>query len=367
MKIAYLTGSLPPTRDGVADWSKNVIEGFEGSKFEVTIVTSSVHKPYLDENNLNNITLDDFSLKSVIRILKILKSKSFDVINIEYPCVGYQLKFGINLLPFLLKTYLSNTKIALSLHEYAFYTWKGKLRKNVMLYFSDLVFLTDRLNFRLVKVKKSARKVLLYVPPQIPIQSKKTKDESSIITIGYWGFVRQRKGLDLLVKSLSHLMKSGVLNVQLKIYAELLESDDYHLSIMKLIKEENLENHIIITGYLSENDLSIGISEMDLCVLPYEDGVSDRRGTFVAAMAQGVSVITTIKDKDLIPDNLSHLENIFLINYDKYELSNAILYLINESALREKLGSAAKKWASSRTWEEVNMMIQKELEYIILS
>ena len=68
------------------------------------------------------------------------------------------------------------------------------------------------------------------------------------------------------------------------------------LELRKLLIEEHphLGPRVHATGALSGEDVSRHISACQVMLQPYEDGVSGRRGSVMAALAHGVAVVTTM-------------------------------------------------------------------------
>jgi glycosyltransferase involved in cell wall biosynthesis len=70
------------------------------------------------------------------------------------------------------------------------------------------------------------------------------------------------------------------------------KGSDRHLSEL-IQKEPRLEGVIRATGQLSDQELSHHLSACDLLIQPYPDGVSTRRGSFMAGLANGKPIVTT--------------------------------------------------------------------------
>jgi glycosyltransferase involved in cell wall biosynthesis len=68
-------------------------------------------------------------------------------------------------------------------------------------------------------------------------------------------------------------------------------SDQYLRELIQ--KEPRLEGVIRATGTLSADELSHHLSACDLLIQPYPDGVSTRRGSFMAGLANGKPIVTT--------------------------------------------------------------------------
>jgi len=60
-----------------------------------------------------------------------------------------------------------------------------------------------------------------------------------------------------------------------------------------MIARYDLGDRVIRTGFVTPEEVSAHLLACEAIVLPYRDGVSFRRGTFMAALAHGCPVITT--------------------------------------------------------------------------
>ena len=68
-------------------------------------------------------------------------------------------------------------------------------------------------------------------------------------------------------------------------------SEQYRRELIQ--SEPRLESVIQATGQLSAEELSHHLSACDLLIQPYPDGVSTRRGSFMAGLANGKPIVTT--------------------------------------------------------------------------
>jgi len=356
MKLCYISGSYPPIKDGVGDWTSHILSLLKtDADMDIYIIFHENANIHFDKKKM---LLLGFKFNNIIKILSFIKNNSIDCVHIEYPCICYGLNLSINFLPLLMKIVFPKIKIFLTIHEYSNYTIKGKLRILLMLLFSNIVFVTDKRNYyRLNRIKGNVHSVLP-VPPQIPVKRKRNyRQKNKYLTFGYWGFIRKNKGIDVLIRSFKRYLLNGYKG-KLILYASFDEKNSYQNSILKLIKKIEIENNIEIKGYLSKEDLSIELSHLDCCILPFADGVSDRRGTFVAAMACGLPVITTVVEEEFITTGLKHNENVFLTPFNERDICKAMIKLQDDS-LRLKLGDAASEWAKTHSWENIKTKLLK--------
>jgi glycosyltransferase involved in cell wall biosynthesis len=74
----------------------------------------------------------------------------------------------------------------------------------------------------------------------------------------------------------------------------LLGKGSLELRNLLIDRHPDLAQQVHATGALSSEDVSRHISACHVMLQPYEDGVSGRRGSVMAALAHGVAVVTTI-------------------------------------------------------------------------
>ncbi|MCF7918815.1 MAG: glycosyltransferase [Candidatus Cloacimonetes bacterium] len=354
MRLCYITGSLPPMRDGVGDFAWNICRLLAETGFSELL---TVIRPDVSEPENFQVLKTDFSLNDLFAVKKNIINFQPDMVLIEYPCLGYGKSLMINLLPALLKLTRPSVKIALTIHEYSNYTWKGKVRIALMSLAADRVMVTDRLNFLLLEQLKNNVKALLPVPPQIPLLIKDQYDCSkNDLVFSYWGFVRPNKGLHLLLPAFK-MYQEKFKDSELLILADLGDSE-YDQKLIKYLNANNLQNNVIISGFLEDEKLSIALSESDVCILPFTDGISDRRGTLKAALAMGIPVISTELTPDHSPEGLHSEENILLCQPDVVMIYKAML-MMNDVNLRNQLGRNALLWSKEQNWDKVATILRK--------
>ena len=353
IRICYITGSFPPMKDGVGDWAFH-IAGILKKEVELFLVI-----PKLDLNfgiNRSNILFSNFSFLGLKNILGFIKDNSLNIIHIEYPSVFFRRRLMINFLPLIIKLIYPKKRIVLTVHEYSNYTIKGKLRIILMVLFADRIFVTDKKNSFLLKRFNKNIAGVLSVPPQIKIQPKiDYYQKNDYLTFGYWGFVRPNKGLDILLKSFQQYLNKNY-KAKLFILASLDKNDKYQKHIMDLIDRLNIKDFVEIRGYLPQEELSRYLRKLDCCVLPFTDGVSDRRGTFSTAMKIGLPVITTKIDDNFIPSGLVHRKNVILSYPNETEILEA-MQLMNDENVRKSIGKKAVVWAKNLSWKRIESQI----------
>jgi glycosyltransferase involved in cell wall biosynthesis len=146
----------------------------------------------------------------------------------------------------------------------------------------------------LLGVKKSFS--WLPVPSNIPV----IDDSAGIATIraqhtmpsgplvGHFG-AYDHYMMELMLDLLPALIRS-----EDKISVMLLGNGSLELRARLIKRHPNLSQNVRCTDLLSAQDISRHISACDVMLQPYEDGVSGRRGSVMAALSHGVPIVTTM-------------------------------------------------------------------------
>jgi glycosyltransferase involved in cell wall biosynthesis len=106
------------------------------------------------------------------------------------------------------------------------------------------------------------------------------------------------------------------------------------------------------TGYTSPEEVSANLLAADVIVMPYRDGVSFRRTTFIAALCHGRPVVTTQPAIGLA--ELRDGENVLLVPpRDAAALAEAIARLADDSQLRARLSAGAEALGRQFDWATI--------------
>ncbi|MEE8392047.1 MAG: glycosyltransferase, partial [Anaerolineae bacterium] len=182
------------------------------------------------------------------------------------------------------------------------------------------------------------------------------------ILLGYFGFLNESKGGEELMRALALLTKRELLGDHsgrhhlLMIGGRVGSSDPtnraYAARVESLIAELNLGERVHWTGYSYPEDISAGLLATDVCVLPYRDGVSFRRGTLHACLTHGRAVVTTHPAVPL-PEAQDGGNMLLVGPRDPQGLAEAVTRLASDPALRKRLETGAAALAAEFTWERI--------------
>ena len=128
--------------------------------------------------------------------------------------------------------------------------------------------------------------------------------------------------------------------------------------ICKLIKDSGLEEDIRITGYLSNEDVIREMEKVDIAVLPFDDGLSLRRGSFLAFLGNGVPIVTTDGDDECY-DMFKNAKGIFM-GKSKEEMIETILSWSREKDKLIEKGQENQKLSENFRWDKIAKSMIKE-------
>jgi glycosyltransferase involved in cell wall biosynthesis len=178
--------------------------------------------------------------------------------------------------------------------------------------------------------------------------------------LAYFGFLNQSKGGKDLIRTCQYLKDKPV---KLMMIGGRTGSSDptnnaYAKDIDELIVASGLDTRVFWTGYCRTVEVSANLMAADICLFPYRDGVSFRRGSLMAALVHGCPIISTEPSIEL--EELHHGENIYLVAPAAPEvMAEAVRILQSDDALRRKLATGATALARSFSWD---VIAQKSLE-----
>ena len=158
--------------------------------------------------------------------------------------------------------------------------------------------------------------------------------------IGFVGELREKKGLKTLLNAYALVNKR--LPITLLIVGEVRQGEDRQAfdEFREDLRVSHPDSRIIVTGYISHNDLPSYYSLMDVFVHPsLRDGMPN---AVLEAMACEKAVVATLVGG--IPDLIKDGENGSIIPVNDAEsLSNAIINLLKDESLRSRLGRSARE------------------------
>jgi glycosyltransferase involved in cell wall biosynthesis len=161
-----------------------------------------------------------------------------------------------------------------------------------------------------------------------------------------FGNIRPYKGLDVLLRATRRVLDAGR-NVTLVVAGQPWgDFEPYH----KLIADLRLERHVRMhLGFIPEADISTFFAAADLAVYPYLQ-FDAQSGAAIDALAHGVPAV--VSDVGGLPDLVPDRRAVVPPN-DPAALADALVSLLDDGALRERLARDSQRLAQELGWDRI--------------
>jgi glycosyltransferase involved in cell wall biosynthesis len=330
-KILVVTGTYPPERCGAGDYTFNLFQAEEA-------------KDWLLFYN------KDWSLGTFSQKVKDIKSFNPDIINIQYPTMGY----GMSVLPHLLSLYFrlfSRKKTVITLHENSQLGWKAKLASYIFLVFANKLIFTNRFeldyarkHYPFAGKKSTVIKIFsnICAASELPPTGKREYD------LGYFGYIRLKKGLEEFIPAVQELKKE---NPSLKVYIMGQIQPEYQDYYNSIIGTSDEKDSIELLLNKDADEVASILANTKLMYLPFPDGVSERRGSFLAAIKNLCLILTT---KGIFTTE-AHDDICYYTNKDeaKNKITEILSLPANEQIEKQNKISDFLKKEIPQSWSEV--------------
>lgn len=265
--MILITGTYPPERCGVGDYSQHLMETSIGKQWTLFYRSSWRWS----------------DLRKYIHDLRDMDDK---VINLQYPTMGYSESLVPHALA-ILAILLLHKRLYLTIHEYSQFGWKGRLALNVLFLFAkDVVFTTSfelgcahRHNLWMHKGQ------VVKIRANIPEATNKPMTEHQW-DMGYFGYIRPLKGLEDYIHVAEQLHQQGK-----RVYVMGQVQSEF-ASYYQPLLQKLAQSGITYLKDKSQQEVAEILADTKIMYLPYPDGLSERRGSFLAAVVNGAAVVS---------------------------------------------------------------------------
>jgi glycosyltransferase involved in cell wall biosynthesis len=378
MKVLFVTGEFPPMQGGVGDYTREIGLALGDLGCQVAVASSTQAGPVPGLTVYP--TVEGWGWGAWGALLGLVRRERPDVVHIQYQAAAYGLHPAINLFPRRLRR-LGNARpcTAVTFHDLRvpyLFPKAGPLRRWIVHELArgcDLAITTNRDDHEALRqALRPGRPVQALVPIGsniAPPQALPRYDRDAWrarwgagpgeLLLCFFGFVNDRKGVDTLLQALKLLVDEPgeAANPRLVMIGGQTGASDptnvaYLARIRQIIDELGLAERVRWTGYTPAEEVSASFWAADVCVLPFRDGASFLHGTFHAALAHGMAIVTT-RPRTALPE-LADGENIVLAPPgDAAALAAAIRRLAADAALRQRIGAGARALAQQFGWGRI--------------
>lgn len=265
MRIALVAGSYPPSVCGVADYTERLTTALRSLGLSVEVVTGK-----------------DWRMSRALSVRKDIRALGCDVTHIQYPSVGYGRKLGPQMLGLLERGVVtvheaSKTHSLRQLSLYPFFLARHVIFTNI---------------FERSHVQRFApwiAKASSIIPIGSNISAGKNEREPSFDEIVYFGLIRPEKGLEAVL-ALAALVKARRSRKKIRIVGLALKE---HADYLRMLQAQSQDLPVIWQLGLPEVETAEVLARSAFGYVPFPDGASERRGSLLALLANGVATVTT--------------------------------------------------------------------------
>jgi glycosyltransferase involved in cell wall biosynthesis len=396
---------------GVGDCTSEIAKGLAGLGVEPHVLTTADRSASAESGAKSspNICEPDIHVLRLVRnwnwsslrlVTSAARQLAPEIVHIQYQTGAFGMHPAINFLPRYLRTrgwdvgratrpsVIPRPRTITTYHDLRnpyLFPKAGPVRRwvnQVLARSSDGVIATDEQDY--MRLKSSGVKNLDLIPigsniPLAPPGGYRREVWRANLDIGqdvtllsYFGFLNESKGGETLIRALAQVSGANLLMIGGQVGASDPTNRTYLARVQTLIKELGLGSRVLWTGFTPADEVSANLLASDICVLPYRDGASFRRGSLMAALAHGLPIVTTFADfppSSPVPPSpelesgimnsaalprLRDGENVLLVPPDDPgALGEAISRLVSLPELRARLSHGAFELAQHFTWNKI--------------
>lgn len=339
--MILVTGTYPPQKCGVADYSFRLLESETAKK-----------------SNWELLHVKNTSLLGLSSVIKELKSIEDVNVNIQYPSINFSRK----LLPHFLCMYLrcfTKKKVSVTIHEYTQLHWLSKLFMNIFFWFSHkLIFTNEFERGAVIKaskcVKNKSRVIKIFSNISKSDNIKRIAERN--YDIGYFGYIRHGKGIEEFLQVIEEL-KSKNNAIKAYVLGQRLEGlEEFADTVSKKSNEIGVE---VIEG-LPDNEVADILADTKVAFLPYPDGLSERRGSYLAYIRNLSLVVST--EGQFVTQSQRSTFSIVDVSNAPSELNRILSLPIKEQdVLQDKVATFVQTEIPS-SWNDVVLQYNEYLE-----
>lgn len=392
MRVLFITGEFPPMQGGVGDCTNEIAKGLAALGAEARVLTSQL----AIDNSQSSIPNSQFAICPIIKkwdwsslctITRVAREFAPDMVHIQYQTGAFGMHPAIDFLPRYFRPrpgdvgraprrgFVPRPCIVTTFHDLRvpyLFSKAGRIREwvtQVLARSSDALIATNNEDYLKLETWDVKRLSLIPIGSNIPIVPPANYDRAAWrarfgvaeneTLLCYFGFLNESKGGETLVRALAQVPNAKLLMIGGQVGSSDPTNAAYLEKVRTLISKLGLIERVIWTDYTPPDIVTANFLASDVCVLPYRDGASYRRGTLMAALSHGMAIVTTVASRQSAvgSESLPALrdgENCLLLPPDDpTALALAILRAASSPELRAKISAGARELAQHFTWDKI--------------
>ena len=372
-KVLFVTGEYPPMLGGVGRFTAELARALHAQGAQIAVLTDRQVTATAQTDSVRVLAqTGGWGWRLLTDIPACARAVGADWVHIQYQTAAYGMHPAINALPYFLRRH--GFRSAWTYHDlripYLFPKAGDRLRHWVTrlpLRAVDAVVVTNQSDWE--SVRQQTRPGQLHrIPIGSDIESRQFSDaecsqrraargyDNEQLVLGYFGFLNASKGGLTLVETLAALVRQGrdahLLMIGERVGASDATNFSYLQRVEASIAEQGLDSRVQWTGHQSDADVAADFNAIDVLVMPYEDGMSLRRSTLTAALANGCAIVTTYPrapTPELTPD----FDLLLVPPQDPAATAAAVARIAEDARLAVSLRANARQSARQFRWDVI--------------
>lgn len=371
MHVLFVSGEYPPMTGGVGAYTQELAQALVALGVQASVVTSNQAGPPRTEQGVTVYPRHRrWRRRTMDQIAALAQEIGADWVHVQYQTAAFRMNPAINIAPARWQS--QPFSVAWTYHDlrfpYLFPKLGDELRIRVNLiplHGADRILFTTEVGRAAVKFDRpdavaipigsniSAR---TFSPAERAARRHLRGYGADETVVGYFGFLNRSKGGLSLIRTLAQLVGGGTPAKLLMIGEQVGASDPtnhaYLQEVEALAQELGVADRMQWTGFQPDAEVSADLDACDVILLPYTDGASLRRGSLMAALAQGCAIVTT-SPQDPLPELEAGRDLLYVAEGDPHQAASAIQELAADPALAQRLRAHARRASEQFTWERI--------------
>jgi glycosyltransferase involved in cell wall biosynthesis len=356
-RILLVCGDYPPRLSGIADYAQRLGMHLARLGSDVSVLTTEGDGDSDPGVNVHRIVPKGWKLRDRRKVAAFCAE--FDLINIQYPALGYGRGPLVNLLPRLVRAQNPHCRVITTMHDFRVMSHKFRLRTVPMLWSSDALIyvsvgewdlirkymlLNRDVPVRHIPIAANAEPIEMTLQRRAELrQELGVKDGETLV--GFFGILYPHKGVREMVEAMQALRDRGHA-LRLVAIAEFDRKADY----VETITQQLTKPWITWVRGARAHRASECLHAADIACVPDHFGAATNRSSMLASFAHGLPTIATIGTAT--PPNIREIFDLELVPaHDALALAGAMEHLLLDAPRRQQMQRTAREQYRQFSWE----------------